>query len=492
MGAVSSFQTKKESQNLDSHVLDSEQAVLGILLMANSTHAEICDSLASDMFSEPAHQFIYLKIGEIINSGRAAIPNTVAEACRSNLAFQNIGGHSFLMDLVEKAPPVPTVGTHSAIIHSAWRRRSFQQLGLEIAALASNDDKLIPEKISQEMARIEAKAVADGGSSPDVGVARIFAEYENNDQPTGVLTGLHGIDAATGGFGPGELWIASGRPSMGKSAFALTAALNAACRGFKSDGVIVINCEMTESQMYRRMTCDLAYHHYGSEAPSYAAIKQKTLTAREQKIFYQAGREFQSIKNLHVEHRHRLTVDILRSIVRKKILVWKKIGIEAKLVVVDHVGLIRPSGKNQNRSADQGEIARDLKEAASVLNVAILALAQLNRQVENRDDKRPTLADMRDSGEFEENADGVIGFYREAYYAEREPEPKNFDKRALWEERRASRSVEAILLKVREGQCQTVKLWADMARNAIRNEAPQNAYGAPIGSDQTEDPFDLR
>ena len=470
-------------------ILQIEQSLIGMLLNSPNLLDKVEDDISDDMFVEPAHQAIYVKIRSLVNDGKVADASIIAYDLSSHPAVSALGGSSYLMDLYEKAPPSHSIQQHAQAIAKDWQFRGLEKLTSEIRILAKDRDQSAFEKLSTETARLELMGKKETGASPDEGVDRVLAQYESTNQHTGVKTGLYSIDDAIGSMRPGELWIACGRPSMGKSAFALCMALNAS---ENRQGTIVINCEMTIEQMVRRNLCDLAYKTYGQAAPAYSAIRKKTLTKQQEDILYKAAAIYRKNRALHLDFRPGITVDGLKSIVRRKILRWAREGVNPSLVVLDHVGLVRPAGRNQNRSADQGEIARALKEAAGSLNVAILALAQLNRQVENRDDKRPTLADMRDSGEFEENADGVIGFYREAYYAEREPEPKNFDKRALWEERRASRSVEAILLKLREGQCQTVKLWADMARNAIRNEAPQNAYGAPIGSDQTEDPFDLR
>lgn len=470
-------------------ILQIEQCLIGMLLNAPSLLDKIEDDISPDMFAEPAHEAIYLKIKSIVNDGKIADAAIIAYELSTHASVQNLGGSHYLMDLVEKAPPPNSIQQHAQAIARDWQFRGLEALTAEITILAQDRNQSAFEKISTEIARIELKGKKETGASADEGVDRVLAQYESDNQHTGVKTGLYGIDDAIGSMRPGELWIACGRPSMGKSAFALCVALNAS---ENRQGTIVVNCEMTIEQMVRRNLCDLAFRTYGPAAPSYSAVRKKTLTKHQEDILYKTASIYRKNRALHLDFRPGITVEGLKSIVRRKILRWAREGVNPSLVVIDHVGLVRAAGKNQNRSADQGEIARALKEAAGSLNVAILALAQLNRQVESRDDKRPTLADMRDSGEFEENADGVIGFYRQAYYAEREPEPKGHDKRALWEEKRASRSVDAILLKVREGQCQTITLWADMGRNAIRNEAPQNAYGAPIDAQLIDDPFDLR
>jgi replicative DNA helicase len=173
----------------------------------------------------------------------------------------------------------------------------------------------------------------------------------------------------------------------------------------------------------------------------------------------------------------------LRSLVRRQTAAWARSGIELGTVVIDHVGLIHPDQTTRDRYADQTIVSNTLKELAEELGCAIIALNQMNRENERREEKRPQTHDLRDSGSWEQDADFIIGCYREAYYAQRQPEPKvtkagkaGEDQQLAWSEwdrARRSQTIEAIVLKAREGEIGTVKLWGDVARNAIRSAAPE-------------------
>jgi replicative DNA helicase len=235
---------------------------------------------------------------------------------------------------------------------------------------------------------------------------------------------------------------------------------------------------MTVEQMMRRHVADILYERHGNKAPSYSAMRKKIMSEEQQRLMLDAKSEFRDLNTLVSVYRSGVKIADIRNMVRRQKVIWARHGIKLGLITVDHVGLVKSSTANRGRTESQGEVAREMKELGGELDAAIFALVQLNRQVESRDDKRPMLADLRDSGEWEENADGVIGFYRDSYYAKRELEPKSFEKRVAWEERCASNIIDAILMKIREGEMQTVKLWADMARNAIRGFAPELAYGS--------------
>ena len=167
-----------------------------------------------------------------------------------------------------------------------------------------------------------------------------------------------------------------------------------------------------------------------------------------------------------------LTLGRIRAMLNRQKMLWEAMGIPLRLVIIDHVGLVSPDQGGRSRNEDQTVVSGRLKELADELGVVMMALAQLNRQVERREDKRPMLADLRDSGSWEQDADVVIGTYRDAYYARREKEPKSDMKLAEHLARASSPIIEAIGLKVREGEPGTAKLWASIGHNAIRDEPP--------------------
>jgi replicative DNA helicase len=233
---------------------------------------------------------------------------------------------------------------------------------------------------------------------------------------------------------------------------------------------------MTVEQMMRRHIADWCYAKWGPAAPSYSLIRKRALSAQQLLMFREAATAIRELGTLKSLYRTGLTVPVLKSIVRRQKAAWLRQGIRLGVVTIDHMGLVLASGSAQKRSEAQGEVARDTKRIASELEVPVIALVQLSRKVEERDDCRPRLSDVRDSGEWEENADGVIGLYREAYYAQRETEPKRHDLKLAWEDRRSSKWVDAMFLKIREGEMQTVQLWADLPRNAIRGGIPDSAF----------------
>lgn len=462
------------------HDLTAEQGLLGAVLYANNLMDEISDELGPEAFYEPTHGKIFETARNLINSGRRADAVTVNHVLGS--ALDDIGGFDYLTDLVEISTTAGACIDYAKLIRELWQRRELIKIGESISAQARGGETaaVLIEHSERELLGLQINSRQLLLASAATTVASVENQLDNPRIAFGTKLGLDPIDDVTGGFMPGECWLLAGRPGSGKSAIASTGSLNvsqAVCSATgEPTGAIEICSEMTNEQMMRRHIADMGYRLAGPEAPSYSAIRKRMLTHRQREIFNEAVHVLRQLKTLKSLYRTGLTISNLRTIVRRQMSMWAREGIKVGLVTVDHVGLLRAATSSRGRTEAQGEIARELKEMAGDLDIPLLALVQLNRQVEARDDKRPMLSDLRDSGEFEENADGVIGVYREAYYALREPEPKRHDLKLLWDERRTSRAVDAMFLKIREGQMQTVKLWADMGRNAIRGAAPENYY----------------
>jgi len=458
--------------------LAAEQSLLGSILYDTSIFPAVADALAPEAFYEPLHGSIFSAY-QRLQSVRARVEVIeIAHEIRSVKPRDGFDPSKYLADLVDKAPSGISAARAAAdVVSDLWRRRRLMQLGNELqnAGSAPGDSAELVEKAERALLDIQVNHRSVQLVDAYEAVERVCQQIDGTVIRRGVQLGLQQIDDITGGFMPGELWLGAGRPGMGKSAVANSCALHIARAGL---GVIEINCEMTVEQMMRRHIADFCYELYGFEAPSYSKIRKRELTAQHRQMIKTVAAEIRKLQTLKSIYRAGLTVGSLRSLIRRQIACWDRQGISPGLVTVDHVGLIKAASGQQNRAQAQGEIAREMKELAGQLDIPILALVQLNRMVESRDDKRPMLADLRDSGEWEENADGVIGFYREAYYAARDPEPRAYDKKLLWDEKRQSRNVDAIFLKIREGEMQTVKLWADMGRNAIRDRAPEGYYAA--------------
>jgi len=472
----------------DDHVpanLEAEQAVLGALMFDNAVAADIDGMVTALDFAEPFHGRLFSAILEKIGAGVLAEPNLLMDRFREDPAFGSLGGVRYLADLVDRAPPTAYVVDYAATVRETSQRRQIIEAAGELLRRARHDSSVsamdLVDVAERSLLGIQMTTRTTALVTADEAVRRVLEELENPAVSHGVQTGLGPIDQETGGFQPGEVWILAGRPSMGKSALASTMALHVSRHGRHPDGRplgwIELNGEMTVPQMMRRHISDLAFELSPREAPSYSKIRKRSLTVAERNVLYAAAAEIRGLETLRMVKRTGMTLLTLRSLIRRQAAAWERQGIALGGVSIDHGGLIRVEDARRGRTEAQTEVAIGVKDLADELGVPLVVLLQLNRQVESRDDKRPQLSDLRDSGAWEENADGVIGVYRDAYYAQRETEPKKADLRYLWEERKSSKTVEALLLKIREGEAGKIDLWADMPRNAIRGVQPDNLYG---------------
>lgn len=483
-----------DPREADSNVplaLEAEQAVLGALLFDNGTLADVDSIVSADTFSEPFHQTIFREIYSAVGAGLLAGPDRLNERFKDDelvgRAYHSFGGFRYLTDLVDRAPPSAVAADYAKLVREAWQRREMIAVAGEMMRRArvdrGVDSTAILDEAEKGLLAIQTRSRVTALSTAEDAVARVIEELENPAAASGVKIGLPPLDEEIGGFMAGELWVLAGRPSMGKSALMSTGALHVARHGVHPDGRrlgwIEVNGEMTVPQMMRRHISDLAFELSARHAPAYSRVRKRNLTDNERACFYAAAQEIRTLPTLRLVKRTGMTLANLRSLIRRQAAAWDREGIALGGVSIDHGGLIRVEDNRRGRTEAQTEIAIGCKELADELGIPLVVLLQLNRQVEARDDKHPLLSDLRDSGAWEENADGVIGVYRDAYYASRETEPKKLEARLLWEERKSSKIVEAILLKIREGEAGIVKLWADMARNAIRGSAPDNLFGDP-------------
>lgn len=450
-------------------------ALLGCLMFDNDAYVAVDGVVAARDFYEPLHQRLYKAISEDIRHGRLAEPTLLMSYFAIDPAFNEFGGLRYLADLVDRAPPA------SAAVHYANEVRSVA-LRRDVIRIAGDIQRRAKEEASATgadlMADLEREMLAIRTGKDDLGfqswgeVSRgvIYGMDRPEDRPL-IKLGLPKLDDILGGAERGDLVVMGGRPGMGKSALAGCLALNVALQGI---GVCEVNAEMTTAQMARRHLTDLAFARYGADAPQYRDIRRGTLTDRQKQILMELQDESQHLP-LRMVKRTGLTLGRIRAMLNRQRMLWESAGLKMGLVVIDHVGLVSPDQTGQSRQQDQAQVSMKLKELAEELDVVMLALAQLNREVEKRDDKRPMLSDLRDSGSWEQDADVVIGVYRDAYYARREKEPKGDLAIAEHFLRASSPIVEAIGLKVREGDVGTAKLWASIGHNAIRDEAPDDS-----------------
>lgn len=468
--------------------LAAERNLLGILLYDNSRVDAVATKLRPEAFGEPFHGRLYARIVELVGARRLADPVTLRDEFAGDEAFAALGGIDLLADLFEAAPPSTNAPDYADVIVEAWRRRETAVTGLYLAAAALQGEDTTAAIAEAERALTDVQAstrTIKVWSAADA-IDAVMHDAEHPELSPAVKTGIEPLDKALGGLMPGELVLLAGRSSMGKSAVANCIALNVAWSGIAADGRrqgwFEINGEMDSKAMMRRHLVDRAFTLSPKDAPSYKSLRDRDpLSPQQWALVRHVADELRTLRTLVSVKKTGLSISALRALVRRQQLAWEREDIVLAGISVDHVGLIRSDREWRGRTEEQTNVAIAIKELADELEIPILGLVQINRQTEARDDKRPTLSDLKDSGAWEENADAVVGFYRDAYYARREREPKQQDKRHEWEMRQISKTIEGIMLKVREGDTGTVQLWGDLPRNAIRARAPDNMYGEAPG-----------
>jgi replicative DNA helicase len=488
-------ETKSQPGNLE-----AEQALLGCLLFDNEAlHA--LDGIRAGDFREPFHGRLYANIAELVGKGLLAEPIICMEAFKADPAFEELGGIRYLADLVDRAPPAANAPDYARVIVDLSRRRELIKLSGELGENARDSatptldviGKAEASLLAMQVTTRETKLVTAGQAADNV-----LRDLENPAAAAnGIMTHIPPLDRQLGPLLGGDLLLLQGRPSMGKSAAAECVAMNMAAPGLlaklrepfegASDhpfvkqwtgepepvGVIQINGEMSPEQMVRRHMADLCFWRWGARGPKYSDIRKRNITADQLDMLRWAKTELDRMPLLMLK-RPGLKLSQLRSLARRQKVEWARRGIRLGAVIMDHAGHAKPDGQVKDRYEGQTLISGGFKELADELDSVFIALNQMNRENEKREDKRPQLSDLRDSGSWEQDADFVIGWYREAYYAQREAEPKNDLAWSDWDRRRKSRTIEAIVLKAREGECGTVELWGDVARNAIRGSAPED------------------
>lgn len=458
--------------------IEAEQALIGLVMIDNAAYLEADLVVTSDQFSEPMHQRLWKAMGNLIRRDRRVEPAVLNTIMGADPAFADFGGMKYLLNLLDKAPP-PTEAKHFAtVVADTATRAEVIRIAHDIANTARTNGEVTGHDLLSQM---ESQLIGLRGNRSEIKLVKfsdaardVLYDLDNEAAPGDMLpTGLEKIDRLIGGLEPGDLMVLSGRPSMGKSALALTIGKHVSRQGFS---VSEVNGEMNIKQMTRRHLTDLAFEKHGSAAPTYSAIKKRSVSYEQKRMLAEAMHEHEQLP-LFMAIRSGITLSQLRGLIMRQKLEAERTGFPLKMVIIDHVGLVKTDQQMRSRLDEQTLISGTLKAMARELGVVIVALAQLNRNVESREDKRPGLSDLRDSGSWEQDADVVLGVYRDAYYAAREPEPKQDMKAAEWALRCASKEVEVIALKIREGDVGTARLWASMGHNVFLDSAPDTAGG---------------
>lgn len=445
---------------------EAEWRVLGTLLHRNDWLNDI-DRLTAAHFCNPWRGELFSAIVERVRSGYAANPATLE-------TWAGVGFET-LVNLFETHHPVARAHMPSleSVIVDAFQRRALVSLGSEMISTASNTqaDAVIG------MAEGELRRIAMDGDSSDAwraidDVLVRAIEDRREGFATVFSTDLADLDDALGGgMMPGDLVIVGGRPSMGKTLLGMRIARGIANRGLGDApcGALASILEgSSEEQAFRMasaMADDGVRYNGQKRSPTYSAALRGKLDAAGWDIMQrQAAR---APKRFLLDDRPRRSVSQIRAAARRQAEQWRRNGVRLGALLVDHIGLVRAENRDRagNRQVEVAEIVADLKGVAKELGCVVLALCQLNRGTEGREDKRPTLADLRDSGAIEQDADTVIFVFREAYYLERKERNDDEDDQLG----RVRNQMDAIIAKQRNGPAQTVRLYCDIQTGLIRD-----------------------
>jgi len=455
------------------HNLDAEQAFLGALLYDNELFHRVADWLKPEHFYDPVHGRIFDTASDLIGRGSLADAVVLKTQFDKDDGLREIGGTTYLAVLMEGAVSGNAAIEYAKIIYELALRRELIRIGHDLANAASQDAEIQARSLIQDIEQQLYNLAEEG--SPSRGfvsfkqalaesVESASAAYERDGGLAGISSGLNELDRKLGGLHPSDLIILAGRPSMGKTSLATNIAFNIAKAyqyeeqpdGSKKTvrgGVVgFYSLEMSAEQLATRLIAD------HTSIPGYM-IRQGTIDAAQYEEIRDGVLEIQALP-LFIDDTGGLPISALAARARR---LKRTHGLD--IIIVDYLQLITSSRARAgaSRVEEVSEVTQNLKALAKELNVPIIALSQLSRQVENRDDKKPQLSDLRESGSIEQDADVVLFVYREAYYKEREKPREDTPEYLAWEEefRRIEKVAEVIIGKQRHGPIGSAKLAFD-------------------------------
>ncbi len=445
------------------HNLEAEQGLLGAILLNNEILFDISEIIDVDHFYEEIHKKIYEVINKIIAKGQLATPITLKNYFEIEKSLEEIGGSNYLARLANAAVSLDYAKNYAQIIYDLAVRRSLYDLGgkLSFTAIESSIDvnptDLI-EDAEKDLYQISEKGtqahnVQTFKTSLEEAVELATKAFEKDSSVVGLSTNFTDLDQKLGGLHPSDLIIIAGRPSMGKTSLATNIAFNVAKNAYnkteKESSVLFFSLEMSSEQLATRILSEQA-------KISSNEIRKGNLSENDLDTLVDASKKILEIP-LFIDDTPAINIATLSSRARR---LKRKHGLG--VIIVDYLQLLRPAkySRNESRVLEISEITQGLKALAKEMNIPIIALSQLSRQVEQREDKKPLLSDLRESGSIEQDSDVVMFIYREEYYLEKAaPTPGTADY-IEWQQKMDEIHGQADLLisKQRHGPTGTIKL----------------------------------
>ena len=441
--------------------IGAEQALLGAILSNNLALEKVENFLEPEHFSSKINALIFKTLKKLISNDQVADLNTLKVFLENDQDFISNGGISYLLKISENSISIINSKQYGELIYDLFIRRKLINLGTNLIndSYDNFDDKnsdIIIENTESNLYNLTSDGDTQKGPKQFDNILSLtidYAEkaYKKSSDVIGLKTGLSDFDKKIGGLHKSDLIIIAGRPSMGKTAFATNIASNI-CNGKNNDNktnVLFFSLEMSSEQLATRVISELS--QISSEG-----IRTGNLSKTDFEKIIVASEQLKNL-SLFIDDSPALTISSIRTRSRR---LKRKFGLD--LIIIDYLQLITGESRNSNdnRVKEISDITRGLKAIAKELNIPVVALSQLSRKVEEREEKRPQLADLRESGSIEQDADLVVFLYREEYYLARTEPPEGTEKHAMWTSKmeKVHNIAEAIVAKHRHGPISRVKL----------------------------------
>ncbi len=457
--------------------IEAEQILIGAMIRNNRVCDTIEDIMKVEALYEPLHQRIFEQIIKIRKRGIVANEISLKMFLEQDLAFIECGGVEYLAKLVAKVSIALDVHSIAKIIWDAYLRRCLIGLGQDIINSSYSYDVENPAQmqIEQAMTKLFNLAVKGQAEKTYTKLSSSIAEViekvnlvKHNPGLLGITTGFRDLNQLLGGLQKSDLLILAARPSMGKTAFALNMALNA-CRALQKNTEIeqhvgFFSLEMSAEQLTARlMTIESGISYYKALTGKISDFELRKFLTTSSKL---------SDLPLIIDDTPALSISALRTKIR---LLYQLYSL--RVVFIDYLQLLKGTTKrsSENRVQEISEITQGLKAIAKELNIPIIALSQLSRLVEQRDDKRPQLSDLRDSGSIEQDADIVMFLYREEYYELRKQPDEGSSKHRDWQEKmeKIRNIADLIIAKQRNGPIGNIKLYFSSSEGLFKDYTEQ-------------------
>jgi len=456
------FKIVENSENQMPCNIEAEQAVIASILVSNDIYDEISPILDAQKFFDPIHVKIYETIETLISKGLLANPITLKNFFENNEGLKELGGQEYLIKITKFSTSVKQAVGYANIVQEMHLRRELIKISQSISdeAYTNKETGTSGETIIQDAEKSlfdlaerghfnQSFMKFDNALKQTIEMAK--SAYQNEEGLVGVPTGLTDLDSRLGGLHKQDLVIIAGRPSMGKTSLATNIAFHAAKnieqKGTKST-VAFFSLEMSSEQLSTRILSEQSKIRSND-------IRRGKVSEKEFEQFIETSKNIFNLP-LYIDETPAITIAAISNRSRR---IKRLFGLE--LIVVDYIQLMRSSGKNEyNRVQEISEITQGLKALAKELNVPVLALSQLSRAVEQRDDKKPQLADLRESGSIEQDADVVMFVFREAYYLQNKEPTVGSIEHAEWQTKmnEISHLAEIMIGKQRHGPTGNVKV----------------------------------